>query len=565
MTTFNLRNQNKKYLYFRYFITSLVIIGLIAGIFLVLNPSYLEKVKLNLNNNKTFNHSNSKNANSEKLINRDDSSVNSVTESTDKSEENSIIVSTKSGKIRGKTNDVLGVKVNTFLGVPYGANPTGSLRFRKTAPIKPWNHILNATRLPPACIQSEYTQKLFPVKILKWDISEDCLYMNIWSPITNESSLPVMVWIHGGMFTIGSVGVDEYDGSVLASFGGVIVVSIQYRLGLFGFLDLETDQIPGNMGLWDQAMALKWINENIANFGGDPNSVTLIGQSAGGISIGLHMMSPETKHLFKRAIFQSGSPMLLNQVYSRGQKTAEEFAQKIGCLPEGTDLYDATDMIVKCIDNQKLKKISDVQQEMVKDNPVPFLPTIPSDYVESFPTESNENITFDQKEFLIGFNRDEGSLILHLAYPKNYTRNSVPVIKTLDEARDAITRMSVDGGFPESQARSMASVLLNGNSTDSAENWARKIGSVFGDMMFICPSVRFADKFSSLNRTVFMYIFTHRSRSSVWGKWMGVTHHDELNYVFGVPLRYPNKFDGSDINFSKRIIKTWTHFARTGY
>ncbi|CAG2165402.1 unnamed protein product [Oppiella nova] len=501
MTTFNLKNQNRKSLFFRYIIGGLVLVP---------------------------------------------------------SEEHSTIVSTKSGKIRGKINDVLGVKVNTFLGIPYGKEPTGRLRFRRTHPVRPWTNTFDATRLPPACIQSEYTQRLFPVKILNWQISEDCLYMNIWSPVTNETSLPVMVWIHGGMFTIGSVGVDEYDGSVLASFGNVVVVSIQYRLGLFGFLDLENDEIPGNMGLYDQAMALKWINENIANFGGDPNLVTLFGQSAGGISIGMHMMAPQTKDLFKRVILQSGSPMLLNQVFTRGQKTAEAFVRKIDCFPEGTDIYDSLEMVVRCIDNTKLKKINDAQQAMVTNNPVPFLPTIPSEYIESFPTEDNENITFNQKEFLIGFNRDEGSLILHLSYPKNYTRTTVPTINTLEEARDTIIRMAVDGGFPETQAKSMASVLLNGNETDTPENWARKIGAVFGDIMFICPTARFADKFSALNSTVYM------PQSSVWGKWMGVTHHDELNFVFGVPLRYPNMFDGEDINFSKRLMKTWTHFARTG-
>ena len=568
MTTFNLKNQNRKYLYFRYVISALVLIALISGIILVFKPSYLDQIRQNLSADKNVSQSDSSKPKQQKLITKDNSAVNSVksiTESkTNSEEDNSIIVLTKSGKIRGKTLDVLGTKVNTFLGIPYGEPPTGKLRFRHTVPVKSWNDVRNATRLPPACIQPEYTQKLFPVKILQWDMSEDCLFMNIWSPITNETSLPVMVWIHGGMFTIGSVGVDEYDGSVLATFGNVIVVSIQYRLGIFGFLDLETDEIPGNMGIWDQAMALKWINQNIANFGGDPNSVTLFGQSAGGISIGLHMMSPETKHLFKRAIFQSGSPMLLNQVYGRGHKIAQHFSQLVGCLPQGTDLDDSLEMVVKCIDNMRFKKISDAQQEMVKGNPVPFLPTIPSDYVESFPTENNENITYEQKEILIGFNKDEGSLILHLAYPKNYTRNSVPIINTLVEARDAITRMSVDGGFPEVQARSMASILLNGNATETPETWARKIGSVFGDIMFVCPSARMADRFYSLNKTTYMYIFTHRSQSSVWGKWMGVTHHDEIYYVMGFPLRYPNMYDGEDINLSKRIMKTWTHFARTG-
>lgn len=563
-----MKNQNRKYLWFRYSITALVMIALVSMVIIVIRPTFLDKIQIypHANKNAKTSQSEAKRPSPEKFIDSSKTVINSLTESSmNLEEDSSIIVSTNSGKIRGKTHKMLGIKVNTFLGVPYASPPTGKLRFRRTAAVKPWKDVLNATRLPPACVQPEYTQKLFPIKILQWDLSEDCLYMNIWSPVSNETSLPVMVWIHGGFFTIGSVGVDEYDGSVLAAYGNVVVIAIQYRLGLFGFLDMETDEIGGNMGLWDQAMALKWINQNVANFGGDPNKVTVFGQSAGSISTGIHMMHPETKHFFKRVIFQSGSPMLLNQVYGRGPQVAQRFVQSIGCLPEGTEIDDAVDMIVKCIDNTSFEKISLAQQEMVKDNPAPFLPTIPSDYIETFPTENNENVTFDQKEFLIGFNRDEGTLILHLSYPKNYTRKSVPTITTIEEARNAMTRMAVDGGFPATQAKSMAAILLNGNATDTSENWARKIGSVFGDIMFVCPSARFADKFAHLNRTVYMYILSHRSQSTVWGSWMGVTHHDELNYVFGVPLRYPNMFDGEDINFSKRLMKTWTHFARTGY
>ncbi len=569
MTTFNLKNQSRKYLYLRFVISVLVIIVVITGIFLIIEPEFLDNLRVN--HSKTLSQVKANNLkeqiNNEVKQTSQTDSVKLDNESKESANENSIVIETKSGKVRGTKSEQIGVEVNTFLGVPYGSAPSGKLRFRRTVAAKPWRNILNATKIPPACIQSKYTQRLFPVKILNYELSEDCLYLNIWSPniSPDDSPLPVLVWIHGGMFTIGSVGVDEYDGSVLAAYGNVVVVSIQYRLGLFGFLDLETEEIPGNMGLWDQAMAIKWVHENIDNFGGDPNLITLVGQSAGGISIGLHMLSPITKNLFKRVIIQSGSPMLLNQIYSRGPAVAETFAKKIGCLSEGTDIYEATELIVKCIDNMSLNKISDAQQEMVKNNPVPFLPTIPSEYVEYFPNEENSNITYEQKDFLIGFNKDEGNLILHLSYPENYTRDTVPVMKTLEEAKNAITLMAVDGGFPETQAKSMASVLLKGNETDSPENWARKIGSVFGDIMFICPTVRFADKFSNLNKTVYMYIFTQRAHNSVWGKWMGVTHHDELNFVFGVPLRYPNMFDGNDINLSKRIIKTWAHFAKTGF
>jgi carboxylesterase type B len=194
-----------------------------------------------------------------------------------------VIVTTQLGKIRGKRLEHLGNDLNVFLGVPYATPPMGSLRFKRTVPIKPWANTINATQLPSACIQPEFTQMLFPIKILNYNISDDCLFLNIWAPVRKEDDEPlaVMVFIHGGMFTIGSIGVEEYDGRTLASYGNVIVVTMQYRLGIFGFMDFGIKSIPGNMALWDQAMAIKWVNRNIEHFGGDPSKITLFGQSAG--------------------------------------------------------------------------------------------------------------------------------------------------------------------------------------------------------------------------------------------------------------------------------------------
>lgn len=253
-----------------------------------------------------------------------------------------------------------------------------------------------------------------------------------------------------------------------------------------------------------------------------------------------------------------------NQVYSRAEEVANKFAEKVGCLPNITFVADAPLMVAKCIETKPLSSLMSVQQEMVKDNPVPFLPTIPSSYIQFFPDDEYNNSEAFQKEFLIGFNEEEGNLILHLSYPKNFTRTTVPSISTLEKARDTMVQMAIDGGFPEFQSRTMASILLRGNETDSAENFARKIGTVFGDMMFVCPTLKFADIQAKANKTIFMYVFGQRAHNSVWGSWMGVTHHDEINFVFGMPLRYPNIFHGTDIDLSKRVIQAWTHFAKTG-
>lgn len=318
----------------------------------------------------------------------------------------STVVETKTGKLQGFVQNVTGTEVATFLSVPYGKPPTGMLRFRRTEPIDRWEGTKLATQQPPPCIQSEYTQRIFPVNILNDSITEDCLFLNIWSPTggADDRKRSVMIFLHGGMFTIGSIGLDEYDGRMLAAVGDVVVVTVQYRLGIFGFLDLDHEQVPGNMGLFDQYTALEWVSNNIEAFGGDPNSITLFGTSAGAISIGLHMYHPNATKLFHRAILQSGSPMLLKQVYSRGEDLAAKFAEQIGCWKPGNEssIYDNPEEVIECLDRTPFEKIYKLQDDLVRDNPIPFLPTIPSDYIENFLTDYNETTTLPQKEVIMG-------------------------------------------------------------------------------------------------------------------------------------------------------------------
>lgn len=568
MTTFNMRNQSKRHRYLTCSFSAIICLLIFVAVVLIVQPSFL-KHELSLLRGENISQVNViSELKQENLTETTPPPTTTPVIETTTQDKEHIVIQTKLGKIRGRLSNELGVDLSTFLGIPYAKPPQGKFRFKRTVPLSPWEDTMNALELPSPCYQPLYTQKLFPVKILNYNISEDCLYLNIWAPVNHEEPLPVLIFIHGGMFTVGSIGLDEYDGKILAAYGNAVVVTIQYRLGIFGFLDLNTTTIPGNQGLWDQAMAIKWVHENIDNFGGDPNLITLFGQSAGAISIGLHMISNFSKNLFKRVIMQSGSPMLLNPVYTKGEEVSEMFAEKVGCLSEGVMLEEAYELVSKCVHNLPLQKIVDVQQEMVKNNPVPFMPTIPTEYVDTFPTQAindyyNET-EIKQKDFLLGFNLNDGNLILHLAYPELYSRFQVPNITTLEQARESMTMMSVDGGFPETQAKAMASVFLHGNQSDTPENFANKMGSALGDLMFVCPTMKLSDKLFKLGKNVYMYLFSHRAYNSVWGKWMGVTHHDEINLVFGLPLRYPNLYHGDDIDLSKRIMKTWTYFAKTG-
>ncbi|GGF77628.1 carboxylesterase/lipase family protein [Alteromonas lipolytica] len=218
------------------------------------------------------------------------------------------VVTTHAGKLRGKT---LGNNVDAFLGIPYAASTAGENRWRPPQPVTSWQGVKSATDFGPVCVQPE------PVEFGPWTdeflaqgkMSEDCLSLNVWTPDTKARSLPVMIWIHGGGLTTGSSDVPVYDGAHLAG-KGVVVVSINYRLGVLGFLahpELEAENgFSGEYGLLDQIAALKWVHNNIAGFGGDPGNVTIAGQSAGAASVKLLMSTQASRGLYHKAIIQSG-------------------------------------------------------------------------------------------------------------------------------------------------------------------------------------------------------------------------------------------------------------------
>ncbi|XP_049511264.1 acetylcholinesterase-like [Dermacentor silvarum] len=236
--------------------------------------------------------------------------------------EETAVVGTAAGSIRGAVRSAAGGKqVYSFTGIPFAKPPLGELRYRKPQPPTPWgDDVLDATKTPPSCMQID----VFSARDLLFvpyghPKSEDCLFLNVWTPTSNNSTrLPVMAWLHGGGFRSGSAAMHLDDGGNLASLGGIIVVTIAYRLQSFGFLYDGTDDAPGNQGLHDQVLALKWIQQNIQSFGGDPREVTVFGWSAGGTSIVLHMTSTESKDLFKRAIIQSGAINNSEETYMKG-------------------------------------------------------------------------------------------------------------------------------------------------------------------------------------------------------------------------------------------------------
>uniref|UniRef100_A0A8C3WFS5 Carboxylic ester hydrolase n=1 Tax=Catagonus wagneri TaxID=51154 RepID=A0A8C3WFS5_9CETA len=228
------------------------------------------------------------------------------------------VVDTAQGRVLGKYISLEGLAqpVAVFLGVPFAKPPLGSLRFAPPQPAEPWSFVKNTTSYPPMCSQDPVTiQMILDIFTNKKESvtveqSEDCLYLNIYTPadLTKRSKLPVMVWIHGGGLVVG--GASIYDGVALSAHENVVVVVIQYRLGIWGFFSTGDEHSRGNWGHLDQVAALHWVQENIANFGGDPGSVTIFGESAGGESVSVLVLSPLAKNLFHRAISESGVALI---------------------------------------------------------------------------------------------------------------------------------------------------------------------------------------------------------------------------------------------------------------
>src|SRR6202790_2539828 len=220
----------------------------------------------------------------------------------------SATVSIHQGKLEGDEQNGLFV----FKGIPFAAPPVGERRWR--APEKPasWTGVRDARRFGPVAHQNRVQLSALSAMVIDGEQSEDCLTLNVWTPALDGKRRPVMVWIHGGGFTIGASSQGLYDGAVLARRGAVVIVTVNYRLGPLGYIrlaDVTGGKIPasGNEGMLDQVAALEWVRDNIAEFGGDPGNVTIFGESAGGMSVGTLLAMPSARGLFRRAIAESGA------------------------------------------------------------------------------------------------------------------------------------------------------------------------------------------------------------------------------------------------------------------
>lgn len=503
------------------------------------------------------------------------------------------LVETKNGLLEGFRSKVLGRTVLNFLGIPYAEPPIGELRFQKPQPINEWKNLANpknnssagsvdtvlyAKTFGPPCIQFIPSK----IKLTPWisknvaNSSEDCLYLNIWVPEdTSEDSFlkTVMVWIHGGAFFSGSSDVDLYNGDILASVGDVIVVSLNYRLGALGFLTTVNDDIaPGNMGMYDQVLALQWIKENIEFFGGDPDNIVLFGQSAGATSAGLHMFSPLTKDIPSRLILQSGSPLFPKIYYENLLEKSSQFSIETGCgdllVPNGN-----ISSVLECLQSLPVESIVKAHEPLFQLYKIPFFPHAGDEFLPELPHDMiyEPSTIGSQSEILLGNNEDEGSFFLHLFFPDVFTNefngtgsnNKNMFNLTINELQAYITQAY--SFIPQNQASTMSQFFLaSASASKDTSKMLKATHDIIGDSGFVCPAVLFSELLSEYNVTVYHYLLNGRPSNSPWNQWMGTTHLDEVPFIFGLPLKHPKKYTKDEIDFSRNLINIWTTFAKTG-
>lgn len=454
------------------------------------------------------------------------------------------IAQTTTGRIQGALEDDLTI----FRGVPYAAPPIDELRFRAPQPHPGWDGVRNATEFAPIAPQEgmDALDALLPSP--PQPQSEDCLYLNLWTPALDDASRPVMVWIHGGAFTLGSGSEPLYSGANLARRGDVVVVTINYRLGALGFLH---DPVLGetNFGMRDMIAALRWVQDNIAQFGGDPANVTIFGESAGGAAVACLLVSPEAEGLFHQAIGMStagdhgilfdGTQPTTDQLYAQ-LGVDQPSADQLRSMP-AADLL-AAQAAVEAAAFESLNEMWSVR--------LPFGPTIDGTFLSEPPlTTATEASAARGIPFLSG-NPDEEMKLIRAMMPAEVLSQD-----------DVMARLAaIPGGADRVYA------AYRNARADRAEPAGPDdiLDAVASDFLEIMPSLRFADAWARGGATTFGYTLDWQSPMQEGA--LGSCHALDIPFAFGTHRDAPD-FAGTGPAadaLAETMIDIWTTFARTG-
>src|SRR5580704_6291467 len=451
------------------------------------------------------------------------------------------------GKLEGDDQGGLSV----FKGIPFAAPPVGTRRW--LAPEKPasWTGVRDARRFGAVNHQNKLMLSALSAFVIDGQQSEDCLTLNVWTPALDSKRRPVMVWIHGGAFTIGSGAQSLYDGSVLARRGDTVVVTVNYRLGPLGFLrlaDVTNGKIPssGSEGMLDQVAALEWVRDNIAEFGGDPGNVTIFGESAGGMSVGALLAAPAARGLFHKAIPQSGA-CHTGTLRERANHNAERVMAKLGAAnADAMRALTAAQLLTGTLLPDG--KTPDPEFGMA------YQPVIDGAVIPRMPIEMVTEGASSNVAIMVGSTLDEWKLFAPMDRG----------LRNLDRAGLAARysrRMQ-----PEIADRLISSYEHARSSSGASTSAADLFNALETDRILRIPAVRLAEVHAQRRSRIFNYLFTWPSPAA--GGMLGSCHALELGFVFGTnSLPGMPQFAGTGPiveRLATEIQDAWLAFARHG-
>lgn len=452
------------------------------------------------------------------------------------------IVETTGGKVKGLTEG----KLFVFKGIPYAAPPTGERRWLPPQPVLKWQGVRDTSRFgtSPPQLASDFLPFKNSLFNKSEPQSEDCLFLNIWTPGIDQRKRPVMFWIYGGAYVSGSGSQPLYRGDILAKRGDVVVVTMNYRLGVFGFLNLTEvtgGKIPasGNEGLLDMIAALQWVRDNIAAFGGDPGNVTVFGESAGGMSSGCLMAIPASKGLFHKAIMESGTP-----------KPVKPLAACVDVASKFLDVCGLKSGDINALRALSTENLLEAQHKLTPGGGTVTTPLVDGKVIKEKPMDMIKAGAGKDIPTLVGSNLEEWKLFIseHQDYIKINEARLLEIFqkaapgKDIGRVVDIFRRNRINRGEPATPGDLYMAIQTN--------------------LGFRLPATRIAEAQCRNGQAAYHYIFTWKSPAL--NGLMGSCHLLEIGFVFGT---YDNVFCGSDPavkSLSTKIQDAWLAFARTG-
>ncbi len=463
------------------------------------------------------------------------------------------IVSTRYGKLQGE--EARGIA--TFKSIPFARPPLGELRFRAPTAPESWTGVRDATAFGPSSPQIGPVNPLIRrvIGAAGSGTSQDCLYLNVWTPGCDEKRRPVMVWIHGGAFILGSGSTRMYDGVRLARRGNVVLVTLNYRLGALGFLDWKSVAASGespqaNLGIRDQIAALEWVRDNIEAFGGDPENVTVFGESAGAMSTGTLLGVPSARGLFHKAILQSGATHNISRE-RKSSRVAGYFAEALGL-----DTL-SLDTLQKLSTTDIMRAQARASVRIGLDNGMmAWQPTVDGDLIPDQPLAAVERGDAAGIPMLIGTNRDEFKLFTFTSRERLNDKELIARVQRIAERSgfgDELSADHIEGTYGRLEGK---------RDTSANERWV----ALQSDRIFHYPAVRLADLHAQHEPKTYCYLFDWRP--PVIGRALGACHGLELPFVFGgargALIRAGLFTDRTARPLSDYMQDAWIAFARTG-